>query len=94
MKTIRAIFTKEKQAEPTGRAYSFNTELDVQVGDLIVSNDYKGKYLQVVKIEDDVYHHFSFKNGELRKSPGLGYGQIKTLTDAVITEVEPEFDGF
>lgn len=91
MKTIRAIFTKEKQSEPTGRAYSFNTELDVKVGDLI---DYKGKYLQVVKIEDDVYHHFSKRSGVLSKLPGIGKGQIKTLTDAVITEAEPEFDGF
>ena len=35
MKTISVIFTKEKQKTPKGREYTYNTESDVKVGDLI-----------------------------------------------------------
>ncbi|MPM15747.1 hypothetical protein SDC9_62119 [bioreactor metagenome] len=98
MKTIKAIFTKEKQNEPTGRAYSFNTELDVKVGDLLASNDYKGKYLQVVGVEDDVYGYFSYKTGELKKDMSSGCGLIKTLgDDTVIVDervMETNYTGF
>ena len=66
MKTISVIFTKEKQAFPTGRAYSFNTTLDVQEGDLLASPDYDG-LLQVVKIDEEVYSHFEHKTGNLKK---------------------------
>ena len=99
MKTIKAIFTQEFQPTPMGRRYSFNTTLDVEVGDLIESPDYKGKLLQVVTIENTVYHSFSYGTGELftEKILDRGYGEIKTLSDesSIVTEVpEPEDEGF
>lgn len=101
MKTIRAIFTREKQDQPRGRAYSFNTELDVKVGDLLQSPDYQGKLLQVIGIEDEVYSHFSFRTGELKKAMESGCGIIKTLgIDTIVVneedyvKPEPEYEGF
>lgn len=99
MKTIKAIFTQEFQATPIGRRYSFNTTLDVEVGDLIESPDYKGKLLQVVAIENEVYQSFSYATGELftEMKEERGYGAIKTLSDesSIVTEVpEPEEEGF
>ncbi len=101
MKTIKAIFTTEKQDQPRGRSYSFNTELEVKVGDLLQSPDYHGKMIQVIGIENEVYSHFSFKTGELRKEQGPSCGQIKTLSDATVivddnTTVVPEtcYSGF
>lgn len=98
MKTIKAIFTKEKQAQPTARAYSFNTTLDVQVGDLLKSPDYEGKLLRVVSIEDDVYRFFSYKTGELFKEPSFGCGNIKMLSNETKimeeTTVVDDYNGF
>lgn len=90
MKTIKAIFTTEFQETPMGRRYSFNTNLDVEVGDLIESPDYKGKLLQVVNIEKGLYHHFSYKTGEL-SNDGLqcGFGDIKTLSPESKVVMEP-----
>ncbi|SFK98942.1 hypothetical protein SAMN05216357_11036 [Porphyromonadaceae bacterium KH3CP3RA] len=84
MKTIRAIFTTKKLDDPRMREYSFNTEIDVKVGDLLQSPDYHGKLLQVTGVEDEVYSHFSFRTGELRKTGGQSCGQIKTLSDATV----------
>lgn len=102
MKTIRAIFTTEKQDQIRGaRSYSFNTELDVKVGDLLQCPDYHGKMIQVIGIEDEVYSHFSFKTGELRKDMTAGCGVIKTLNEntvivdeKTIVKPEPEYTGF
>lgn len=70
MKTIKAIFTTKKLDDPRMREYSFNTEMDVKVGDLLQSPDYHGKLLQVTGIENEVYSHFSFRTGELKKMGG------------------------
>lgn len=97
MKTIRAIFCKEKQENTEGkRAYSFNTKLDVQVGDLLESPEYNNKLIQVVSIEDDHYTHFSYRTRELFKEGGEGRGVIKTLLADIVDEsamVEEE-EGF
>lgn len=81
MKTIKAVFTQEFQEVPMGRRYSFNTTLDVEVGDLIVSPDYNGKLLQVVAVESKVYRSFSYSKGELFEEviEQKGYGQIRLL---------------
>lgn len=83
MKTIKAIFTTEPQAMPMGRRYSFNTTLDVEEGDVIVSPDYNGKLLQVVAVEKKVYQSFSYSKGELFEEviEEKGYGRIKLLGD-------------
>ena len=83
MKTIKAIFTQEFQPTPMGRRYSFNTTLDVEVGDLIVSPDYNGKLLQVVAVEKNVYQSFSYSKGELFEEviEQQGYGLIKLLSE-------------
>lgn len=83
MKTIKAIFTTEPQAMPMGRRYSFNTTLDVEEGDVIVSPDYNGKLLQVVAVEKKVYKSFSYSKGELFEEviEQKGYGQIKLLSE-------------
>ena len=90
MKTIKAIFTTEFQVTPMGRRYSFNTTLDVEVGDLIEGPDYKGKLLQVVAIENKVYKSFSYGTGELftEMKEERGYGAIKTQSDgsSIVTE--------
>lgn len=101
MKTIKAIFTTQFQLTPMGRRFAFNTTLDVEVGDLIEGPDYKGKLLQVVAVEDEVYKSFSYKNGELFKEviTDSGYGLIKALSNesAIVEEVElpeTEEEGF
>lgn len=99
MKTIKAIFTQKFQETPMGRRYSFNTTLDVEVGDLIESPDYNGKLLQVVTIEDEAYQSFSYGTGELfkEKIEERGYGAIKMLSDesSIVTKVpETEEEGF
>ena len=83
MKTIVAVFTQEYQEMPMGRRYSFNTNLDVEEGDLIVSPDYNGKLLQVVAVEKKVYKSFSYSKGELFEEviEQKGYGQIKLLSE-------------
>lgn len=97
MKTIKAIFCKEKQVITDGkRAYSFNTKLDVKVGDLIESPDYNKKLLQVTAIEDELYTHFSYRNGELFTEGGESRGAIKSLLGEIVNEytiVEKE-EGF
>ena len=98
MKTIKAIFTQTKQQPPFPKAYSFNTELDVNVGDLLQTADYKGKLLQVVSAENDFYSFFSYKSGELCNELAPGCGQIKTLgADTVIVdekEIAEVYNGF
>lgn len=83
MKTIKAIFTQEFQEMPMGRRYSFNTTLDVEVGDLIEGPDYNGKLLQVVAVEKKVYQSFSYSKGELFEEviEQKGYGRIKLLSE-------------
>ena len=58
MKTISVIFTKEKQVSPKGRQYTYNTESDVKVGDLIHIEDSRGNQ-QVVKIHPILYSKYS-----------------------------------
>jgi hypothetical protein len=81
MKTIVTVFTQEYQEMPMGRRYSFNTNLDVEEGDLIVSPDYHCKLLQVVAVEKKVYQSFSYSKGELFEEviEQKGYGRIKLL---------------
>lgn len=57
MRTILVIFTKEKQITPKGREYTYNTESDVKVGDLIHIEDSRGNQ-QVTKIHSVLYKHY------------------------------------
>ncbi len=78
MKTISVIFTKEKQVSPKGRQYTYNTESDVKVGDLIHIEDSKGNQ-QVTKIHDKLYEYY--------KNDGTLFYSIDSKADGKIKEV-------
>ena len=78
MKTISVIFTKEKQVSPKGRQYTYNTESDVKVGDLIHIEDSRGNQ-QVVKIHDKLYEYY--------KNDGTLFASIDSKADGKIKEV-------
>lgn len=99
MKTIMCVFAKTWQEIPTGRAYSFNTSLDVQVGSVLEVYDYKGKFLHVIEVKEELFKYFSYSTGELKKEHEQGCGVIKTLgEDTRILDFEDaemeEYNGF
>lgn len=85
MRTISVIFTKEKQVSPKGRKYTYNTESDVKVGDLIHIEDSRGNQ-QVTKIHDELYQFYS-NDGKLYNLANrhLSSGEIK---EVICTKIE------
>ena len=78
MKTISVIFTKEKQKTPKGREYTYNTESDVKVGDLIHIEDSRGNQ-QVTKIHVTLFQYY--------KNDGTLFSSIDSRADGKIKEV-------
>ena len=78
MKTISVIFTKEKQVTPKGREYTYNTESDVKVGDLIHIEDSRGNQ-QVTKIHATLFQYY--------KNDGTLFPSIDSRADGKIKEV-------
>ena len=71
MKTIQVIFTKSIEADLDNtkhlKRYTFNTEAEVEVEDLMATVRYPGKYLMVVSIlAGEHYTHYN-KDGELAR---------------------------
>lgn len=82
MKTISVIFTKEKQAVPTGKKYSYNTESDVKEGDLVEIEG--GKTIQIVKVFDTLYTHFDFSGKLYESNHPNAKGELKEIVCKVI----------
>lgn len=83
MKTILVIFVDEKvKPELIGkyREYSFNTDADVKVGDMLSSPEYNS-LLQVIEVLDECFKYFTYGTGELTHEKDLkeNQGLIKTL---------------
>lgn len=73
MKTILAIFTSTKKEDTAKeKVYSFNTEHDVKVGDLIKDSSYSTK-LQVVEVKEKAFEKVNVKTGELTNTDETGY---------------------
>ena len=69
---------KEEKAKM--RKYSFNTEEDLKVGDVVESGSYN-KPLTVAEVLDEVYGYYNVKTGELGKdNPSWEWKEIKLLT--------------
>lgn len=67
MKTISVIFTKDKVTNEVAdkmKSYTFNTESDVKVGDLVTIEGYNSN-LQVTKVYDMLYKNYYPANGSL-----------------------------
>lgn len=83
MKTILVIFVDEKvnpELISKYREYSFNTDADVKVGDVLSSPEYNS-LLQVVKVLDEYFKYFTYGTGELTNERNLkeNQGLIKSL---------------
>lgn len=86
MKTISVIFTKEKQVIPKGREYTYNTDSDVKVGDLIHIEDTKGNQ-QVTKIHNKLYTYYS-NNGTLYEEHSLTSNVNGKIKEVICTKIE------
>jgi hypothetical protein len=67
MKSIIVIYSNTKIAQGAVNKYKryvFNTDSDVQVGDMITSKEYTTK-LQVVEVLDKSYKYYNQATGEL-----------------------------
>lgn len=84
MKTIVVIFTKEKLVEiPTSsKRYTFNTESDIKIRDLIKIEGYKTN-LQVVEIKSELFEYY-LPNGNLL----TGRQQAEIDEESVIEELK------
>jgi len=67
------------------KAYPFNTEEEVEVGDTLAVEGYTS-HVVVNEVLEDVYKFFSYKSGELTSGEELlpGTGLIKTV---IVTKV-------
>jgi hypothetical protein len=68
MKTILAIFTNVIVTDSTelakAKKYSYNTESDIKVGDMIKSQNYT-KPVQIVEILEDTFEWYNPKTGSM-----------------------------
>ena len=65
MKTILVIYTNVAKGNKTKDVrYSFNTESEVSIGDMIKSNNYTTA-MEVVKVLDKSYKYFNRITGEM-----------------------------
>ena len=68
MKTILAIFTNmlvtDSEELVKAKKYSYNTESDIQIGDMIKSQNYS-KPVQVVGILEDTFEWYNPKTGAM-----------------------------
>lgn len=83
MKTILVIFTKNKVEDSstiaTTKKYSFNTNEDIKVGDMLKSSSYSTE-LQVVKVLDRSYKYYNSVTGELSDEfTSSAQWEVKTL---------------
>lgn len=83
MKTILVVYTNNKVESQVAigrmKKYSFNTESEVSVGDLIESTEYKDK-MQVVKVLDKSFTYYNSANGNLSNEfTSSSQWEIRTL---------------
>lgn len=68
MKTFIGIYTATQVTDPAelakAKAYSFNSESDLTVGDMIKSSRYS-KPIQVIEILDECFEFFNVKTGDM-----------------------------
>lgn len=70
------------------KAYPFNTEEEIEVGDILEVEGYSS-HISVNKVYNEVFNFFSYKTGELISGNELlpGMGLIKTV---IIKKIESE----
>ena len=92
MKTILIIYTNQKL---TGildiakyQTYSFNTSIDIKVGDLISSKEYSTN-MQVIKVIDKALALYNRNTGELSNEyTSTAQGEIRNLEDLIVLKDE------
>ena len=86
MKTILGIYTKNRVAHDVAlqkKRYSFNTNLDIKVGDLIKDNSYTTP-IQVTDILEKTSSFVNLVTGQLSDTQGEGrVVALKVLTGGV-----------
>lgn len=91
MKTILAIFTREKKEDTSKeKMYSFNTTHDVKVGDLLTDPSYSTK-LQVVEIKEETFKNVNVETGELTNVGDIQY-PIYPIKELQIKEEQGDED--
>lgn len=83
MKTILVIFTKNKVEDSstiaTTKKYSFNTNEEIEVGDMLKSSSYSTE-LQVVRVLDKSFKYYNSVTGEMSDEfTSSAQSEIKTL---------------
>lgn len=83
MKTFYVLFVNEPVTDPitikTSKRYSFNSQGELKVGDIIESSTYKRK-LQVIEELPESFKYFNFASGELKN-------ELNDSKDAAIKEL-------
>ena len=79
MKTFSGAF------RGSAKSYPFNTESEIQIGDIVKLEGYKG-HITVTDILDEVYEYFTYGLSELSHIPTSSTGLIKVVK--VINEEE------
>jgi len=82
-KTILVVFTDRKILQKAEIAkmkkYSFNTEADLKVGDMLSSSAYSTN-LQVVRVTESAFKYFNATNGEMSNTfNSSNQSEIKNL---------------
>jgi hypothetical protein len=81
MKTILVVYSNERVDASTTKLkrYAFNTEADVEVGDVLGSNAYD-TMMVVVKVLEEKFNFYNASTGELSKDlKNTKAFEIKTL---------------
>jgi len=65
MKTILVVYSNERVSDDTKlKRYAFNTEADVEVGDVLKTNSYD-TLLNVVRVLDEAFKYYNAATGKL-----------------------------
>lgn len=82
MKTILVVYTNRQMSKKEiagAKKYAFNTDSDLEVGEMISSQEYTTP-MMVVKVLDESYKYFNYATGELtNKFNSTSQWEIRTL---------------
>jgi hypothetical protein len=82
MKTILVVYTNRQMSKKEiagAKKYAFNTDSDLEVGEIISSQEYTTP-MMVVKVLDESYQYFNFATGELTNEfNSTSQWEIRTL---------------